>query len=136
MARWVLLKFDSGHHMLVHMEHHLVHDGWSFNLFLKELFTFYSAHASGQPDPLEPLPVQFADFAAWERRHMQGEEAARQLRFWKEKLAGMPPLLDLTGGRPRPARQTYAGQAPVSGLPRQPALACGHWPGHIGQPCS
>jgi amino acid adenylation domain-containing protein len=112
MARWVLLKFNAEDHMLVHMEHHLVHDGWSFNLFLRELFAFYSAHDRGQPDPFAPLPVQFADFAAWERSHMQGPEAERQLRYWKEQLSGMPPLFDLSDGKPRPSGQSFAGQAP------------------------
>lgn len=112
MARWRLLKFGEEDHVLVHMEHHLVHDGWSFNLFLQELFALYSAEAEGRPNPLTELPVQFADFAAWERKRVQSPDVARQLDYWKEKLKGLPPLLELSGSKPRLANQNFEGAAP------------------------
>ncbi|MCB1120311.1 MAG: amino acid adenylation domain-containing protein, partial [Verrucomicrobiae bacterium] len=112
MARWDLLKFAEEDHVLVHREHHLVHDGWSFNLFLKELFAHYAAFAAGKSCPLEPLPVQFADFAAWERKHMQGPDAEKQLSYWLEKLDGLPPLLELPDSKPRPKLPRFAGAAP------------------------
>lgn len=118
MARWRLLTFGKRDHVLVHMEHHLVHDGWSFNLFLNELFASYAALADGRPSPLEKLPIQFADFAAWERSHMQGPEAGQQLQFWKHQLKDLPPVLELPPNKSRPAMQSFEGKAPRVELDR------------------
>ena len=109
LVRWTLLRFDAQHHLLVQMEHHLVHDGWSFIVFLRELQELYRAFSSKTPSSLRAMPVQFADFAHWQRQWVQGEEAARQLAYWKEQLTGSPPVLELPTDRPRPAIQSFRG---------------------------
>ncbi len=77
LVRWALLWLGDQEHVLVHVEHHMVHDGWSFNLFLREFLEIYQAFSQGQPSPL-PDPVwQFADFAHWQRQWVQSEAAQR-----------------------------------------------------------
>ncbi|MGB5707045.1 MAG: amino acid adenylation domain-containing protein, partial [Arenicellales bacterium] len=117
LVRWTLLKFSQNDHFLVHMEHHLVHDGWSFNVFLRELIEIYSALSADLPSPLPELPVQFADFAVWQRRSMQGAVAEPQLTYWQRQLSDMPALLELPADRPRPKSQTFRGKAPRTELP-------------------
>ncbi|MEO6889068.1 MAG: amino acid adenylation domain-containing protein [Ktedonobacteraceae bacterium] len=117
LIRWVLLRLDEQEHILVHIEHHLVHDGWSFNVFLRELADLYCAFAAGEASPLPALPVQFADFALWQREWVHSEEAQQQLAYWQQKLAGSPPLLALPTDYPRPAVQTSHGAAPRIELP-------------------
>ncbi|MCC5645817.1 amino acid adenylation domain-containing protein [Nostoc sp. CHAB 5824] len=116
LIRWTLLKLNDQEYVLVHVEHHMVHDGWSFNLFLRELLTLYQAFSEGKSSPLaEPL-LQFADFAHWQRQWVLTEAAQAQLDYWKQKLSGCPPLLELPSvsearrrHRPRPVEQTYQG---------------------------
>jgi amino acid adenylation domain-containing protein len=109
LIRWAVLRFGSEEHTLVHVEHHLIHDGWSYNVFLTELQALYTSFAAGRPSPLPELPIQFADFAAWQRRWLEGEEAAAQLAYWKARLAGSAPLLELPITGTRPAVQTFRG---------------------------
>ncbi|MFB2875446.1 condensation domain-containing protein, partial [Floridanema aerugineum] len=109
LIRWSLLKLSNQEYVLIHIEHHTVHDGWSFNLFLRELLTLYQAFSEGKPSPLAEPSLQFADFAYWQRQWVLTEQAQAQLNYWKQKLAGIPPLLELPLARPRPAEQTYKG---------------------------
>jgi amino acid adenylation domain-containing protein/non-ribosomal peptide synthase protein (TIGR01720 family) len=109
LIRWTLLKLSDREHVLVHVEHHMVHDGWSFNLFLRELLTLYQAFSEGKPSPLAEPSLQFADFAHWQRQWVLTEEAQAQLNYWQQKLSGSPPILELPLDRPRPAEQTYQG---------------------------
>ena len=109
LLRWTLLKLSASEWGLVHVEHHMVHDGWSFNIFLKELRTLYIAFSAGKPSPLEEPSLQFADFAHWQREWVHTEEAQVQLDYWQQKLTGMPPLLEMPYDRPRPTEQTYGG---------------------------
>ncbi|MFP5285931.1 MAG: condensation domain-containing protein, partial [Thermoanaerobaculia bacterium] len=88
--------------------HHIVSDGWSMGLLGRELGALYRAFAAGEPSPLPPLPVQYADYAAWQRGWLAGEVLERQTAYWREKLGGVPPL-DLPTDRPRPAVQTFRG---------------------------
>jgi amino acid adenylation domain-containing protein len=117
LIRWTLLRLSPQEHILVHVEHHLVHDGWSFNVFLREMLELYKAFSAGEPSPLPEPPIQFADFAYWQRRWMQGEAADAQLAYWKEKLAGDLPALQLPYDRPRPPTQTFQGSAFRTELP-------------------
>ena len=117
LVRWTLLKFSQSDHILVHMEHHFVHDGWSFNVFLRELIEIYSALSADLPSPLPELPVQFADFAAWQRHSMQGAVVESQLTYWQRQLKDIPTLLALPTDRPRPKSQTFRGKAPRTELP-------------------
>ncbi|MEI2579463.1 amino acid adenylation domain-containing protein [Scytonema sp. PRP1] len=109
LVKWVLLKLNDQEHLLIHIEHHMIHDGWSFNVFLGELVELYQAFSLGNPSPLtEPL-LQFADFAHWQRQWVKSQEAQAQLAYWQQKLSGSSPLLELPLDRPRPAEQTYKG---------------------------
>ena len=117
LVRWTLLRLSEKQHRLLHVEHHLVHDGWSFNVFLRELLELYKAFSMGKPSPLPALPIQFADFAQWQREWVQGAEAEAQLAYWQKKLAGSPSVLALPSDRPRPARQSFQGAAPLVELP-------------------
>jgi amino acid adenylation domain-containing protein len=106
---WVLVQLGKDHHLLLHREHHLVHDGWSFNLFMRELFELYRSYTGGAPAHLSDLPIQFADFSSWQRQWIQTEEATRQLDYWKKNLAGIRALLTLPWDRPRPPVPSYRG---------------------------
>ncbi|HJT56849.1 MAG TPA: amino acid adenylation domain-containing protein, partial [Ktedonobacteraceae bacterium] len=111
LVRWLLLRLNPKEHLLIHVEHHLIHDGWSFNVFLRELFELYRSFSSGGPSPLPQLPIQFADFARWQRQWMQGEVAEAQLAYWRNKLADSSPTLLLPTDYPRPAVQSLQGAA-------------------------
>jgi amino acid adenylation domain-containing protein len=111
LIRWKLLRLSGQEYILVHVEHHLLHDGWSFNVLIREILELYQAFAAGQPSPLPELPIQFADFAVWQRQWMQGAIAETQLNYWKRKLIANPPLLSLPFDRPRPAVQRFRGAA-------------------------
>ena len=111
---WVLFRLVGGRgggddHMLLHHEHHLVHDGWSLHVFLEELVACYRAFAAGREPELAELPVQFADFALWQRRWDGSADYRRQLDYWRRQLAGDPPALELPLDHPRPAAQTFRG---------------------------
>jgi amino acid adenylation domain-containing protein/non-ribosomal peptide synthase protein (TIGR01720 family) len=109
LVKWVLLKLSDQNHLLIHIEHHLVHDGWSFNVFLAELVELYQAFCAGQPSPLTKPQLQFADFAHWQREWVNTPEAYTQLTYWQQKLSDSSPLLELPYDRPRPTEQTYNG---------------------------
>jgi len=110
LVRWVLLRLSDQEHLLIHAEHHMVHDGWSFNnVFLSELVELYQAFCLGNPSPLPELPLQFVDFAHWQRQWILSQEAQAQLAYWQQQLSGSSPLLELPYDRPRPAEQTYQG---------------------------
>ncbi|HWN45491.1 MAG TPA: amino acid adenylation domain-containing protein, partial [Thermoanaerobaculia bacterium] len=109
LVRWTLVRFGPEDHAWLHAEHHLVHDGWSFNLLLEELAALYAAFREGRPSPLPGLPLQFADWAVWQREWMRGKEAAAQIEWWKRNLAGRPAVLELPTDRPRPRRQSFRG---------------------------
>src|SRR5262249_16442753 len=85
-----------------------VSDGWSMERFVSELAALYAAFHAGEPSPLAELPVQYADFAAWQREWLRGERLAGQLAFWKRKMEGVPPV-HLPTDRPRPTIPTLEG---------------------------
>jgi amino acid adenylation domain-containing protein len=90
--------------------HHIVGDGWSNDVLVRELGEAYAALAAGLAPPWTALPIQYADFAAWQRQRLAGEALAAQLTYWRQRLAGVPPLLELPADRPRPAVQRYRGR--------------------------
>jgi non-ribosomal peptide synthetase component F len=110
LIRWRLLRLDPRDHLLVQVEHHFVHDGWSLAVLLREIKTLYEAFARRAPSPLPEPPVQYADFAAWQRQWMEGPVMERLLAFWRQQLAGAPPPLELTPDRPRPAKGSFRGE--------------------------
>jgi non-ribosomal peptide synthetase component F len=89
--------------------HHIVSDGWSLGVFCREVSILYEAFAAGCSTPLPPLRIQYGDFAAWQRQHMQGDRLAKQQSYWKKQLAGMPPVLELPSDRRRPDVATFHG---------------------------
>lgn len=89
--------------------HHIVSDGWSLRILFRELAVLYTAFDQGRPSPLAELPVQYADFALWQRTRMRDQHLVGQLDFWKSKLCGMPATLNLPLDRPRPAMQSFRG---------------------------
>jgi amino acid adenylation domain-containing protein/non-ribosomal peptide synthase protein (TIGR01720 family) len=117
LVKWVLLKLSDQEHLLIHIEHHMAHDGWSFNVFLGELVQFYQAFCAGKPSPLTEPSLQFADFAHWQRQWVNTPEAQAQLAYWQQKLSGSSPLLELPLDRPRPTEQTYNGDCIRMELP-------------------
>ncbi|MDW8319679.1 MAG: condensation domain-containing protein, partial [Anaerolineae bacterium] len=117
LLRGRLLRLADDDHILAFTVHHIVSDGWSTGVLIEELAALYAAFSAGQPSPLPPLPLQYADYAAWQRRWLQGEVLERQLAYWKEQLAGIPPLLELPTDRPRPPVMTYRGDTLGFALP-------------------
>ncbi|AGC45639.1 amino acid adenylation domain-containing protein [Myxococcus stipitatus DSM 14675] len=111
LLRLTLLKQSDEVHQLVVVMHHIISDGWSITVLIQELSTLYAAWSQSQPSPLPELPVQYADYAVWQRQWLRGEELERQLAYWRQHLADAPPLLELPTDRPRPAVQTFRGAA-------------------------
>jgi amino acid adenylation domain-containing protein len=109
LLRTTLLQLSDQKYVLLLMMHHIVFDGWSTGILLGELSTLYEAFSQGEPSPLPDLPIQYADFAVWQRQWLSGEVLETQLNYWKQQLAGAPPLLELPTDRPRPSVQTYRG---------------------------
>ncbi|HEV3051100.1 MAG TPA: amino acid adenylation domain-containing protein, partial [Longimicrobium sp.] len=109
LFRGRLVRMAADDHVLLLSMHHIVSDGWSVGVLFRELGALYAAFARGEPDPLPPLPVQYADYAAWHRRWVEGPVLAAQADYWRETLAGAPELLELPTDHPRPAKQDFTG---------------------------
>ncbi|HEV8581216.1 MAG TPA: amino acid adenylation domain-containing protein [Thermoanaerobaculia bacterium] len=105
----LLLRLELEEHVVILTLHHIVGDAWSSALLIRELAALYDAFAQGLPSPLPELPIQYADFAAWQHEWLQGEVLDEQLRYWKRLLSGAPPVLDIPADRPRPAAPTTRG---------------------------
>jgi amino acid adenylation domain-containing protein len=103
LLRLTLLRLAPAEHVLLTTMHHIVSDAWSMGVLVRELTAVYGAFAAGRPSPLAELPMQYADHARWQRRHLRGEALSIQLGYWTGKLGGALPVLDLPGDRPRPA---------------------------------
>ncbi|QIR37151.1 amino acid adenylation domain-containing protein [Tolypothrix sp. PCC 7910] len=109
LIRVTLLALNETEHILLVCMHHIVSDGWSMSVFISELAQLYNAYSQGQPSPLVPLTIQYADFAIWQRNWLQGDVLQSQLSYWEQQLANAPALLALPTDRPRPAVQTFVG---------------------------
>ncbi|WP_328516786.1 amino acid adenylation domain-containing protein, partial [Ralstonia pseudosolanacearum] len=109
LIRGRLVKLGEQEHVLLITMHHIVSDGWSQGVLARELGTLYEAYRAGKTDPLPALPIQYADYAVWQRRWLEGGELQRQGAYWEQALAGAPTLLSLPTDRARPAQQDYAG---------------------------
>ncbi|MGW0994692.1 amino acid adenylation domain-containing protein [Streptomyces sp. NPDC002523] len=114
--RWLLVRLSATEHIFVMVEHHIVHDGWSFNVFVRELLQGYADHAAGIPAE-RPLPlVGYYDLAQWQREWLDGEEAAAQRAFWRQELAGAETVLRLPHGDAGAVR-SFRGPAPRIEIP-------------------
>ncbi|MBZ4423334.1 non-ribosomal peptide synthetase, partial [Myxococcus sp. RHSTA-1-4] len=109
LMRASLLRLDAREHVLVVTMHHIVSDGWSMGVLVREVAALYGAFASGREPRLPPLPIQYADFAAWQRAWLKGEVLKQQLGYWRQQLSGAAPMLELPTDKPRPAVQSIRG---------------------------
>ena len=109
LLRIRLFRLEDEEHLLHSNMHHIISDGWSFGVMAREIAALYTAFIKDQPADLPALPVQYADYAVWQRQWLQGEALEAQLSYWKDKLGGELPVLELPTDRPRPVVQTNRG---------------------------
>ncbi len=129
LVRTTLLKLADDEHIVLRTEHHIINDGLSREIFLREIAALYDAFSHGRPSPLAELPIQYADYAVWQRQWLQGERLDAQLAYWQRQLGGTLPVLDLPTDRPRPAVQSFRGAVQARVLSTQLAdqlMALGH----------
>ena len=118
MLRTKLLRLAEDEYIFLLTMHHIVSDQWSAGIFFRELVTLYERFSSGDPTPLPDLPIQYADFALWQREWLQSGALDRQLAYWKEQLGGRPPVVELPTDYRRPPVQTLNGSHKSYELPR------------------
>src|SRR2546421_152569 len=121
LLRITLVRLSDDEHILLLAMHHIVSDAWSMGVFVGEVVVLYEAYTGGREASLPALPIQYADFAAWQREWLRGDVLEEQLAYWRRQLGGSLPVLELPADRPRPALQTYNG-ASIS-FPLSPALS-------------
>ena len=110
LLRLSLVRLAPEQHVLLMNIHHIVSDGWSIGrVLLREMLTLYEAFSHGQPSPLPELPIQYADFACWQREWLRDAHLETELAYWRTQLSDMPALLELPTDRPRPPMQTFRG---------------------------
>ncbi|MBD2790343.1 non-ribosomal peptide synthetase, partial [Xenorhabdus sp. DI] len=109
LIRGQLLQLADEEHILLITQHHIITDGWSIGVLVRELGDFYRAALDGNDNPLPSLPIQYADYAVWQHQQLKESILTEQRDFWRAQLEGAPALLELPTDRPRPAVQTYAG---------------------------
>lgn len=117
MLRVSLLRHSPTEHTLIMVKHHIASDAWSASLFNRELAALYQEYVMGETAVLPSLPVQYADYAIWQRRLLETGALQKQLTYWHNQLAGSPPLLELPTDRPRPAMPSHRGAELVITLP-------------------
>lgn len=117
LLRTSLLRLSEQDHILVAVMHHIVADGWSTGIFVEEIKALYESFSRDEPSPLSELPIQYADFAHWQREHFQGERLENLIAYWKERLRGSLPVLELPADRPRSKVQTFSGARQSLTLP-------------------
>ncbi|WP_447857028.1 pyoverdine non-ribosomal peptide synthetase PvdD [Pseudomonas aeruginosa] len=119
LLRVNLLQLAEDDHVLVLVQHHIVSDGWSMQVMVEELVQLYAGYSQGLDVVLPALPIQYADYALWQRSWMEAGEKERQLAYWTGLLGGEQPVLELPFDRPRPARQSHRGAQLGFELPRE-----------------
>ena len=117
-----LVQMEDDEHVLGMTLHHIIYDGWSRGVFLEELTILYNAFNLGESSPLPELPIQYADFAMWQRDWLSGETLEKQLSYWRDKLSGALPVLELPTDRLRPAIQSQRGASEILKLPETLSL--------------
>jgi len=118
LVRAILVRLQEKDHLLSLAVHQIISDGWSTAILIGEMAALYQALTDGQPSPLSELPIQYADFVAWQREWLQGKVLDRQLSYWKQQLGGPLPMLKLPTDHPRPATRTFRGSRSWFALPR------------------
>jgi len=107
LIRSRLLRLQADEHLLLLTMHHIISDGWSIGIIIRELAALYDAFRHGRTSPLEELKIQYADYATWQRKHLSGEILDQELAYWKQQLSGTLPVLELPSKRARSAQQTF-----------------------------
>lgn len=110
LIRVTVLRLDEEDHVLLLTMHHIISDGWSMGVLVREMTSLYKAYTTGSPPPLEELAIQYVDYSVWQEKWLQGEVVGNHLDYWKKHLARIPPLLELGADRNRPAMQSYRGR--------------------------
>ncbi|MDJ0732575.1 MAG: amino acid adenylation domain-containing protein [Nostocaceae cyanobacterium] len=110
LLRGKLLQLDAEEYVILLTLHHIISDGWSTDILIREIATLYSSYCTVRLSRLPKLPIQYADFAFWQRQWLEGEALQNQLAYWQQQLSGELPILQLPTDRPRPTVQTYAGK--------------------------
>jgi len=125
LLRAALVRLAPERHVLVLVQHHIVSDGWSIGILIRDLLTLYHSFLedADRPAPLPPLPIQYADFAVWQREALSGERLEREVAVWRRRLGDLPAPLRLPADRPRPPVKTSAGSAQRFRI-AAPELAC------------
>ena len=118
LARFTLLRLAADEFIVLFTFHRIIFDGWSLGVFFGELRTLYEAYSTGRDSPLPKLPIQYGDFAIWQRERMQGEVLTDHLAYWRRQLAGAPGTLQLPFDRPRPAIPSFRGARCSLALPK------------------
>lgn len=118
LIRVCLVRVADREHLMSVTMHHIVSDGWSMGVLFCELMHLYEAHIGGRSSPLGELPIQYTDYAEWQRQRLVGETLNGDIAYWKRQLAGAPPLINLPLDRPRPAHKTYRGARVIRVLPK------------------
>ena len=119
LLRTLLLRLKDDVHFLLFTAHHIVFDGWSRDIFFSELASLYEAYRAGRSSPLPELPIQYADYAVWQREWLRGEVLDTQLAYWKKQLDGIPALLELPTDRPRSMALSGRGATLAATLPSE-----------------
>ena len=117
MLRATLVRLAEREHVLLLVMHHIASDGWSLSVLMRELSHYYQRYLIGKDGSLEELPIQYADYAVWQKQWLREEALEKQLSYWKQNLAGVPRVLELPTDRPRPAIQTFQGASQRMQLP-------------------
>jgi len=118
LLRVSLLRTSRRDHVLLLTMHHIVSDGWSFAVLIREMMTLYEAYSAGKSSPLEELRIQYADYTLWQREWLEGEQLQAQLEYWKLQLGGKPPILELNLDSPRPRSTALSGRREQRVLPQ------------------
>ncbi|HEX8190484.1 MAG TPA: amino acid adenylation domain-containing protein [Pyrinomonadaceae bacterium] len=118
LLRAALVRLAEREHVLLLTTHHIISDGWSIGILVREVAELYEAFLAGAPSPLAELPIQYGDYAAWERKRFQGGVLDEQLAYWKRRLEGAPTILDLPTDFQRPPVQNFRGASHSFFLPR------------------
>ncbi|MEM9482216.1 MAG: amino acid adenylation domain-containing protein, partial [Cyanobacteria bacterium P01_F01_bin.116] len=113
-----LLRLSTTDHLMLLTMHHSIADGWSSNILMRELLALYDAFSIGRPASLPKIPIQYVDFAIWQKQHSQAAFWDSELAYWKRQLANAPTLLAVPTDKPRPAVQTFSGNAQLFTLPK------------------
>jgi amino acid adenylation domain-containing protein/non-ribosomal peptide synthase protein (TIGR01720 family) len=118
LVRATLLRLGSAEHIFLFTMHHIISDGWSNGVFIRQATALYEAYLAGRPSPLPELPIQYTDFSVWQRGWLQGKALETQLAYWKQQFPCAPPILELPADKPRPLVLTFQGAHLTHRLPR------------------